>query len=84
MSAANASIDHKSMSMDGIKIISDDEGIIEAYVSGIGNKDSGDDIIVPGAFDKHLKKRVPKGVWSRALQCSKNLNFLNTHLCCSA
>lgn len=44
--------------------IDEDLGIVEAFVSGIGNKDSVGDIIQPGAFDAFLKVRKPKGVWS--------------------
>ena len=55
---------HKAMPAYGVTSIDEDEGIVEAYVSGIGNKDSVNDIIVSGAFDESLKIRKPKGVWS--------------------
>jgi len=55
---------HKSLGVEGCKVLDASEGIVEAYVSGIGNKDSGGDIIVPGAFDTWLPLRKPKGVWS--------------------
>lgn len=45
-------------------VLDAEEGIVEAYVAGIGNKDHGDDIIEPGSFDKYLKIRTPKGVWA--------------------
>lgn len=64
MSKITEGMSTKDMTIDGFKILDETEGIIEAYVSGIGNKDSGNDIIVPGAFDKYLTKRTPKGVWS--------------------
>lgn len=43
---------------------SQDNGIIEAYVSIFGNVDSDGDIIVRGAFLESLAKKLPKGVWS--------------------
>lgn len=39
------------------------QGIVECFVSGIGNKDSVGDIVVPGAFDASLKRRKPRVVW---------------------
>jgi len=39
------------------------EGIVEAFVSGIGNKDSVDDIVLSGAFNSSLKRRKPRVVW---------------------
>ena len=39
------------------------EGIVEAFVSGLGNKDSVGDIVVPGAFKGSLMRRKPRVVW---------------------
>lgn len=55
---------HKNVPVSGIKVLDEAAGIVEAYVSGIGNKDSTGDIIMPGAFDGSLARRTPKGVWS--------------------
>lgn len=55
---------HKAMTASGVKVLDDEHGIVEAYVAGIGNKDSVGDIIQPGAFIESLGKRMPKGVWS--------------------
>lgn len=55
---------YKSMTVSGIGMVDEEQGIVEAFVSGIGNKDSVDDIIEPGAFDESIKVRKPKGVWS--------------------
>ena len=63
-SAQAPNLVHKSLGVEGCKVLDDEKGIIEAFVSGIGNKDSGGDIIVPGAFDSSLQQRIPKGVWS--------------------
>ena len=46
------------------KVLDEEKGIVGAFVSVIGNKDSVNDIIQPGAFDDYLKVRKPKGVWS--------------------
>jgi HK97 family phage prohead protease len=39
------------------------QGIVEAFVAGIGNKDSVGDIIISGAFTESLKRRKPRVVW---------------------
>ena len=39
------------------------EGIVEAFVSGIGNRDSVGDIVISGAFNDSLKRRKPRVVW---------------------
>lgn len=43
--------------------IDEAQGIVEAFVAGIGNKDSVGDIIVSGAFNESLKRRKPRVVW---------------------
>lgn len=43
--------------------IDEAQGIVEAFVAGVGNKDSVGDIIVPGAFTESLKRRKPRVVW---------------------
>lgn len=62
MSAPN--MIHKNLSVSGVKVLDDEKGIVEAFVSGIGNKDNGADIIAPGAYARTLKTRIPKGVWA--------------------
>lgn len=44
------------------------DGVIEAYVSVFGNTDSYGDVIVKGAFEDSLKKKLPKGVWAHDWQ----------------
>lgn len=44
-----------------LKAISD-EGVFEGYASTFGNRDSGGDIVEPGAFTKTLRARGPRGV----------------------
>jgi HK97 family phage prohead protease len=39
------------------------KGIVEAFVAGIGNKDSVGDICASGAFNGSLKRRKPRVVW---------------------
>jgi HK97 family phage prohead protease len=46
------------------KAVNDAEGIVEAVVSVTNIVDNVKDVIVPGAYDDTLVKRVPKGVWS--------------------
>lgn len=57
-------LQQKSLATYGVVTVDEEEGIVEAYVSGIGNKDSVADIIMPGAFIESLKTRKPKGVWA--------------------
>jgi len=38
-------------------------GIVECFVAVIGNKDSVGDVIIPGAFNRSLKRRKPRVVW---------------------
>ena len=44
--------------------VSEEKGIIEAYVSIFGNVDLTGEIIDKGAFADSLKIKLPKGVWS--------------------
>ena len=39
------------------------QGVVEAFVSGVGNKDSVGDVVVSGAFNGSLKRRKPRVVW---------------------
>ena len=47
----------------GAQILDDAEGVVEAFVAGIGNKDSVADIIEKGAFDQSLIGRTPRVCW---------------------
>jgi HK97 family phage prohead protease len=49
--------------MPGQLTVDEAEGIVEAFVAGIGNKDSVGDIVLPGAFSASLKRRKPRVVW---------------------
>lgn len=40
-----------------------DRGVVETIVAVTGIKDNVNDIIMPGAFQKSLTQRTPKGVW---------------------
>jgi len=57
-------LSHKTLISTNTKILDEELGIVEAFVAGIGNKDSVKDIIQPGAFDDSLEAMKPKGVWS--------------------
>lgn len=55
-------LDHKSI--EGQQVTIDEpKGIVECFVAAIGNKDSVGDIILPGAFNGSLKRRLPRVVW---------------------
>jgi hypothetical protein len=57
-------IEFKNVSVAGIKDLKDEgEGIVEAIVSVTGIVDNVNDIIKPGAYQKTLAARKPKGVW---------------------
>lgn len=60
-----------------VEVIDDQKGIVEAFVSVTGVKDNVDDIIEPGAYEKTLQERTPKGVWSHAWEhpVSKTLDI---------
>lgn len=47
----------------GAEVLNEAEGVVEAFVAGIGNKDSVADIVERGAFEKSLLKRKPRVVW---------------------
>lgn len=57
----NSSVLFKSIS--GQINVDEAKGIVECFVSGIGNKDSVGDIVLPGAFTESLKRRRPRVVW---------------------
>lgn len=57
-------MEHKAVGVSGLKELGDeDSGLIRAIVSVTGIKDNVRDIILPGAYEKSLKTRTPKGVW---------------------
>lgn len=75
-------IKHKSFALE-LKAEGDDR-TVEGWASTFGNKDAGDDIIVPGAFAESLTVRKPKmlwqhdtgeliGVWDAATETAKGL-----------
>src|ERR1700710_1055678 len=54
-------IKHKSFALE-LKAEGDDR-TVEGWASTFGNKDAGNDIIVPGAFRESLTVRKPKMLW---------------------
>lgn len=59
--------ERKAVSVVGVKIVDEAQGIVEAVVSGIGNVDDGGDIVMPTFFESSLNthlQKLPKGVWS--------------------
>lgn len=59
-------IEHKSVPVGGLEVIDDEKGIVEAIVSVTGVVDEVNDLIEPGAYQKTLVKRKPKGIWSHS------------------
>jgi len=53
-------IEHKRLPFE-LKELSFDNSTFEGYSAGIGNRDDGDDVILPGAFRKTIRERVPAG-----------------------
>lgn len=56
-------IEHKTVGVSGLKVLDAEEGLVETYVSVTGIVDNVKDIIEPGAYEKTLVARTPKGVW---------------------
>ena len=61
--AENTDPDFDFKSISGQIGIDKAQGVVEAFVSGIGNKDSVGDVVVSGAFNGSLKRRKPRVVW---------------------
>jgi len=57
-------LEHKTVGVKGMNVVSEDEGIVETIISVTGVVDNVKDRIMPGAYQKTLAKRKPKGVWS--------------------
>lgn len=56
-------LEYKALPVSGFKVLEEDQGIIEAIVSVTGIVDRVRDNIKPGAYQKSLGQRTPKGVW---------------------
>lgn len=59
-------MEFKAVPAGGITVVDEQRGIVEAVVSVTGVVDEVKDVIEPGAYEKTLAKRTPKGVWSHA------------------
>ncbi len=57
-------LEHKTVGVKGMNVVSADEGIVETIISVTGIVDNVKDRILPGAYTKTLARRKPKGVWS--------------------
>jgi len=55
--------DYLYKSLNGQINVDEAQGIVEAFVAGVGNKDSVGDICLPGCFTSSLKRRKPRVVW---------------------
>lgn len=56
-------IEYKCVGVSGLKVLNEEDGIIETFVSVTGLQDNVKDVIHPGAYEKSLAARTPKGVW---------------------
>jgi len=56
-------LDYLYKSLNGQINVDEAQGIVEAFVAGVGNKDSVGDICLPGCFTSSLKRRKPRVVW---------------------
>lgn len=64
MSTQNIGPENCDFKSTGGQIAIDEaDGIVECFAAGIGNKDSVGDVILPNAFEKSLKRRMPRVVW---------------------
>ena len=59
-------IEHKCVAVKGLNVVDASQGIVETLVSVTGIVDNVKDRILPGAYEKTLVKRTPKGVWSHS------------------
>lgn len=59
-------IEYKSVGVSGVEVVDEEKGIVEAVVSVTGVVDNVKDLIEPGAYEKSLSTRIPKGVWSHS------------------
>ncbi len=57
-------LEHKTFPIHGMKAADLGEGSLEAYVAVFSVIDSGGDRIIPGAFSKSLKRKLPVGIWA--------------------
>lgn len=57
-------LQYKTVGVSGGMKETDEDGVIEAFVSVTGIEDNVKDIIEPGAYTKTLSIRKPKGAWS--------------------
>lgn len=55
---------YKSVAVGGVTEVKDKgRGRVTAFVSVTGLEDNVNDVILPGAYEKTLKARIPKGAW---------------------
>ena len=57
-------IEHKAVGVKGINVVDDKQGIVTTIISVTGVVDRVNDRIHPGAYEKTLAQRTPKGIWS--------------------
>ncbi len=62
--ATAMNLEHKEVPVKGLTIDDEEQGIVTAIVSVTGIVDNVKDNILPGAYQKTLSARTPKGVWA--------------------
>lgn len=62
--AEDMDMEFKSVGVSGVS--EPESGVLEAIVSVTGVVDRVNDVIAPGAYEKTLKTRLPKGIWSHS------------------
>jgi phage head maturation protease len=63
--AAMPKMEYKqAVGVNGLNVVDEEKGIVEAFVSVTGLRDNVKDIIHPGAYEKSLAGRKPKGVYA--------------------
>ena len=55
--------DYKAVDIGAVDVVDEGNGVVSTIVSVTGVKDNVNDIITPGAYEKTLKVRTPKGIW---------------------
>lgn len=57
-------VEHKAVGVKGLNVVDDKQGIVTTIISVTGVVDRVNDKIEPGAYEKTLAQRTPKGIWS--------------------
>lgn len=56
-------LSYKNFPVNGLKVLDEKEGIVEMFVSVFGNKDSYNERMMFGCYEKSLSQRMPNGLF---------------------